>query len=312
MCEKEREIIIKIKSLQISISKYGQKTTEFKKNNSIEKLETLNISSRQIDILNLVIMYGINNVSSLAKELDLSTSGLSIIISKMVKQDLLEKMYDDEDDGRMVNLVATKKGIDVHNTVINGIAEIIETFISSLDESEYRLYTKTCKDFTSAFEAFGVEPFDESLKGKELAHYVTKTVMTIKNPFEKFFREVNANNKEEIALTDKERALLGLIIDANICTPSEISKILCTSESTVSTQLRGLYKEGYLTKEKSFEDSRKTYFYPTKKGVETFEQCEQIFNNALIGLLQLSTEETLLKILEGLNSAIILFELLLK
>lgn len=312
MYEREREIIGKIKNLQISISQYGQKTTQFSKNKSIEKLENLNLSSRQIDILNLIIVYNINTVSSLAKELDLSTSGLSIIISKIVKQGLLEKMYDDDSDGRMVILVATTMGIEVHNTIINSIADIIEIFVNSLDEDEYRLYVKSCKDFTSAFSSFGIEPFDENLKGKELANYVTKTVMTIKNPLEKFFRDVNANNKEEIYLTDKERGLLAIIINAKICTPSEIAKVFCTSESTVSTQLRGLYKKGYLTKEKSFEDSRKTYFYPTDKGVETFEKCDKIFNDAFIEVLQLIKEETQIKIIDGLDSAIILFELLLK
>lgn len=310
----ETEIIKQLESLKLSVAKYRYKNlnNNLEEENDIKKIEELKISNRQLDILSLIIDENINTVSSISNYLELSISSVSTIVSKMVKQDLIEKVYDSKNDARTVLLVATNKGYESQTFVKSVFTKIFKKFLDTLDEETKELHDIMVEKTIEVFFELGIEPYDKTMSNEMKAKYFYRNINLIKKPYQKIFRDTKNTLKEKNMLTEKEIGILTLICDLNINTPSEISSFVCTTESTISTQLKTLMKKGFIVKEKHASDSRKTYFYANECGKENFEKCRAITNDVLIKTLSIFTEEKKISILESLKSANILFELLLK
>ncbi len=310
----ENKILNKMVSLDKLIRTYTLKHNDFEvalKNNPNLK-EYMETGARQYEIMHLIETKRCNKVSELSKLLDLSPSSLSIIISKMVANNLVEKKYESTTDSRNVILTLTEKGSDNYYVLKNAYCQIVKNFISNLKEEELNLFFNALSNLTNALYMFSIKPIDENKDFDEITDLIFQNLFILKTPFEKFFRDIRHSLKDELTLTDKEITILILFLDFKTSTPSKIASLVHSSESTISTQLKKLVKKGHLEKSKSLEDSRITNFTLTKLGESTISHELSLLHIKSIELINTFQHQDKIKILDGLNSLHIMFELLLK
>lgn len=316
MCTIENEIIKGAHKLEISVSRYmhnnlSNDLTTAKTMTTIDTLENHNISDRQLDIIHLIITNNVNTVSSLAKYLGLSTSSMSTVISKMTNQKLLDKVPD-EKDGRAVTLVPTEHAILIYSLFKNIFSESFTDFINRLNKKELSLFDDCVENISNALTSSMNRTYSRNLHLSEKIDFVFETLFLTKKNYETFFRNTKSATKDDLLLTPKEMMLYRLIIEGTATTPSEISKITCTGESTISTQLKKMLKKGLIYKQKDSKDSRKTYFLTTDYGAKIFYESCDIVDNTFLEFLKNITIEKKESILESLKCSNTLFELLLK
>lgn len=107
------------------------------------------LTDRQFTILVFVHQIKPCTISDLVRELNVSSSSLSIVVSKLVKEGYLEREYPVEgEDRRKTYLYLTEKGRDVLTEVYEGIIAVFGTFFSRLDEEKQ-------KDFKEGLQKLG-------------------------------------------------------------------------------------------------------------------------------------------------------------
>ncbi len=310
----ENKILNKMFILDKLIRTYSLKYNDFDvtfKNNPNLK-EYMETGARQYEILHLIETKRCNKVSELAKLLDLSPSSLSIIISKMVANNLIEKRYESTTDLRNVILTLTESGSANYYTLKNAYCLIVKNFISNLNSEELSLFNNALSSLTSALYMFSLIPIDTNKDFDEMANLIFQNLFILKTPFEKFFRDIRHSLKDQLTLTDKEITILIIFLDFKTSIPSKIASLVHSSESTISTQLKKLVKKGHLEKSKSEEDSRITNFTLTNLGESTISHELSLLHIKSIELINTFQYQDKIKILDGLNSLHVMFELLLK
>ncbi len=310
----ESKILSKMVGLDKLIRTYTLKYNDFEvafKNNHALK-DIMETGARQYEILHLIETARCNKVSELAKLLTLSPSSLSLIISKMVNNNLIEKKYESTNDSRNVILCLTETGSYNYCTLKDTYCLIVKNFIASLNKEELTLFNNALSNLTDALSMFSVIPIKECDDYDKIADLIFQNLFILKTPFEKFFRDIRHSLKDELTLTDKEITILVLFLDFRTSTPSKISKLVHSSESTISIQLKKLVKKGHLEKSKSVEDSRITNFTLTSLGESTISHEINLLNIKAIELINTFQHQDKIKILDGLNCLHIMFELLLK
>ncbi len=269
------------------------------------------LESRQFDIMFQIIMFNQNTITKIAKELGLSKPSLSIVISKMTQKNLIEKTYDNE-DGREVLLSPTETGLEQFNTTKDFIFGTLTEFAKSLNEDEYNIYVSSLINFTKGLESFGVKEIKKDTSIELSSECIFYNSFILKSTFEANHRALAFIFEDQLKITEKEFKILLTILDQNLNTPSDIAKIICTTESTISTQLKSLVKKGYVYKEKNSGDARKTFFYITDEGKILLEKTKEMFIAEFLKMLARINEKDKKNIDKGLDNLIILFELLLK
>ncbi len=309
----DKDIVLNIALLHKVVNKYS-----FKNNYKLPYIDNcfndnkdMTLKSRQLDILYLIIANNLNTVSEISNELELSKSSLSITISKMANQELLEKVYDHSDDARHVILKETEKGRNLYNNLKTFFINELTKFFMSLNEEEKQIHKSAMQYLNVAFYSFGVKNIDyDNSTDEEILSILFENIFILKKPLEKLHRQVKNNLKDKLALTEKEMDILRFIFEFDKSTPSELAGILFSSESTISSQLKPLVKNGYLVKEKSSEDSRKTYFKITSLGIDTLNECKNLLDSQFTLIISKFSIEDKKNILEGTSRLIDLFELL--
>lgn len=95
------------------------------------------LTKNQFFILVAIDLYNYNTISKLEKFFHSSGSTISITISKLVKDGYLYKIYPSEDeDGRVIYIRLTEKGIDILKETEKGLKQVIKKFIESLEENK--------------------------------------------------------------------------------------------------------------------------------------------------------------------------------
>ncbi len=308
----EKNIIDKIKNIKNLIDIYNY---NYEKNDHLHdacNFDDAILASRQFDIFHLIISKKINKVSELSKYLDLSASSLSITISKMCNQNFLEKSYDETLDARNVILKPTEQGMTIYKQIKLFFINSLKEFYMSLNSDEVEIFSSALYDLSQSLQFYKIDVIEKTMELDALCELIFSNLFKLKVPFERFFRDAKNKYKTTISLTDKEIRLLSFLLEPDINSPSDLSKITYTKESTISTQLKNLVKKGYLTKEKSDKDIRKTYFIITDLGKETLENDIKIIENIFTELIKTFSEDDKINLTNGLLSLEVLFNLLLK
>ncbi len=313
----EVKVLEKIISLDKLIRSYMYKYNSFENFPPMAKdccsfTNYTEIGARQYEILHILYTKQCNKVSEVSKLLDLSISSLSLIISKMVANDLIEKNYETTDDSRNVVLSLTEFGENNYLILKNLYCNILKQFILSLSNEELELFQNAVTSLTDALSMFSIIYIEKNYDIDKISDLIFQNLFILKTPFEKFFRDIRNNLKDDLTLTDKEINILVIFADVKTSTPSKIAAMVHSSESTISTQLKKLVKKGHLEKSKSIEDSRITNFTLTESGSSTIQYELSLLNNQAIEIINTFKNQDKIKILDGLNYLHILFELLLK
>lgn len=96
-----------------------------------------NITIRQLQMIHIIRDDGINTISGIAKELNLSKSSTSLTISKLVKNGLLEKRSPDEDDdGRKAYFFLTQEGETEAARMESDLVEMIGRAFRDLSQED--------------------------------------------------------------------------------------------------------------------------------------------------------------------------------
>ena len=104
------------------------------------------LTGRQFSILIVVHEFQCCTISDLEKELNVSSSSLSIVVSKLVKEGYLQRTYpSEEEDRRKTYISLTQKGMSVLIEAYERIIKVFGEFYSNLDE-------KKQKDFEEGLE----------------------------------------------------------------------------------------------------------------------------------------------------------------
>ncbi len=308
----EKVIINKLSNVKSLISQYHNTNVNKETHTFHCNFDDDVFASRQFDILHLIITENINTVSNLAKYFDLSASSLSITISKMCSANLIEKSYDETSDSRNVVLKPTQHALDVHEEIKHFTTNNFKEFYNSLNKEELEIFSSALYDLSSSLQLFKIHLFTNDIELDKLSELIFENLFKLKAPFEQFFRDAKNKYKDNISLTDREIGILDFLSQPNINTPSELSCVTFTKESTISSQLKGLVKKGYLRKEKSDKDIRKTYFIITELGQTTFDNDINIIQNIFAELLETFSEDDKQNLTNGLSSLEVLFNLLLQ
>ncbi len=307
----EKEIVDRLVLLESLISKYElNKNINNNCNDYRNILKKLDIGSRQYEIIHLIINGDCNKVSELAKFLDLAKSSLSLVISKMVSKDLLTKNYDTTDDSRNVILDVTEQGKNIYQELKDLQCNALVSFLVELNEQQRVLFDNAVYRLIKTFSIFSIKPITKEHTNAEVAYIIFQNLFILKIPFEKYFREVKANLKDELTLTEKEIKILAHLSKIETSTPTEIASLFNSSESTISIQLKGLFNSGHITKTKSIMDSRKNLFSITDFGRETINREFALLQNELVNHVKIVNDVEKKNTLDGLNDLLVLFRLL--
>lgn len=104
------------------------------------------LTGRQFSILVMVHALGCCTISDLEQQLNVSSSSLSIVVSKLVKEGYLQRTYpSEEEDRRKTYISLTQKGMSVLTEAYERIIKVFGEFYSNLDE-------KKQKDFEEGLE----------------------------------------------------------------------------------------------------------------------------------------------------------------
>ncbi|HHW66261.1 MarR family winged helix-turn-helix transcriptional regulator [Defluviitalea raffinosedens] len=111
-----------------------------------------NLTGRQFTILVIVHQFECCTISDLEKELNVSNSSLSIVVSKLVKEGYLKRTYpSEEEDRRKTYISLTPKGISVLTEVYERIIKIFGDFYCNLDEKKQKDFEEGLKKLSAIF-----------------------------------------------------------------------------------------------------------------------------------------------------------------
>lgn len=120
--------IDKIQALTFSIGKKMQ--TEL-----LEQLQSSGITPPQFYILKILDRYGASRATALAKKMYVKPSAITVMIDRLVDQELVVR-YHDKNDRRAVVIELTNKGKDVFVEAMNARNQHIAKYFSQLELQE--------------------------------------------------------------------------------------------------------------------------------------------------------------------------------
>ncbi len=148
--KKTKEVSLQFLNLIIHLTHWlhGKYFKEFNKNGKTNRI----ITDRQFSILILVYQLKLCTLSDLQKELNVSSSSLSIGVSKLVKEGYLTRTYpSEEEDRRKIYLSITPKGADVLMEVHKNVLFVFEEFYENLSDDKKKDFEEGINKFKKVF-----------------------------------------------------------------------------------------------------------------------------------------------------------------
>lgn len=111
-----------------------------------------NLTGRQFTILVIVHEFKCCTISDLEKELNVSSSSLSIVVSKLVKEGYLQRQYpSEEEDRRKTYISLTQKGMSVLIEAYERIITVFGDFYCKLDEQKQKDFKEGLEKLNAVF-----------------------------------------------------------------------------------------------------------------------------------------------------------------
>jgi len=111
------------------------------------------ITQKQYHILVCIKNFGLDTITKLEKFLNSSSSTLSISISRLVKEGYLYKVPPSkEEDGRIIYIKLTKKGLDILEEKKIKMKEVFVMYINSLQEEKQVIFSEALNYLLKALE----------------------------------------------------------------------------------------------------------------------------------------------------------------
>ncbi len=258
--------------------------TNFKKNSNTN----YDISKRQLEILFLIIKKDINTISGISDYLGLSTPNISIIVSKLESLELIEKIYNINDDNRQVHLKLTDKGIDIFNQYMNKFKTLSENSMLSLSNDKRQALFPLGNKFAELFD------IDIDFEEDWFTGY-----MEILIKISSFVENVQKDSPQTFSYS--EMKILSAIYKIGINSSIELLRVLPITQSALSQYLKKLESRGYLERKVCKDDKRKRSFEVTPKGIDSITSFNKTYNEIFIQkLLSLDNnqKENLLEIFD--------------
>ncbi len=260
-----------------------------------EKLASANdeevmLSGHQFDAMAVIAFLDIHNVTKIAKTIGCSKSAASIMISRMMADDMVKKTYGhNTQDNRSIYIEVTEKGKTQLKNFMRKrlivIGNVFEKMNEKLKKEVYEGMGCLCRVYNYK-DSFLVETTDKLLD--ELGYEGEK-----RNFIERFSNFVAnrlasektiTENPQRISknLTFQQIGMLKSIYIKKINTVSKLVKHFGTSVSTVSVNVSRLCKAGYVIKEYGkTDDNRETILSLTQKAKDELQdissKCFEIF-----------------------------------
>ena len=108
-------------------------------NRTLSESEIKSFSNNDYYYLTTIYYLGKPNLSQIASELGLTKPAISVLIQKLVKMNLIEKIQSEEDK-RVYYICLTEKGkkiVDGDESLYSGISSIIENLITDKEQYKY-------------------------------------------------------------------------------------------------------------------------------------------------------------------------------
>jgi len=124
----------------------------FRKDLNSNGKDMFEITSRQFELLMALDMF--DNISALENFFNISKSSLSLTISKMESNGLVEKNhFSDESDKRIVRIRRTEKGEKITEKFKESLSEIFYNFYSKIDDEQYKNLKKGTEHLKYVFNS---------------------------------------------------------------------------------------------------------------------------------------------------------------
>ncbi|MFV0440110.1 MAG: MarR family winged helix-turn-helix transcriptional regulator [Lachnospirales bacterium] len=274
--ENLRNVILE---LEVNVNNLCKKVyqKDFKKNSKSKNL----ISERQFSILYLISRKKINTTSTIADELSLSRSNISIIVSKLETLGYVEKHQSDvEGDGRNVFFEITKNGEKILRKQIRLLEEHFFSKLKSQNNKEIAL------EIIEIGKLFGVV---YKIKGK--VNRFDNLILIILKITQYFDRKSEmAISTLDFDLSVNESKLLGML-DLGVNTIEELSENSGTTSSALSTQISNLMEKGYVDKIVDSNDKRRKYLYLTDNAIKAIKEIRKELTNSIISDIETYDKE---------------------
>lgn len=241
---------------------------------SVAMSNTEIFSGHQFDALAAVAFLDIHNVTKIASTIGCSKSAVSIMLSKMLKKNLIEKKYGyDTSDKRSIYIGITPEGKEVlekfMETRLEIVSGIYDTFSKPLlDEAKagfdcFRAIFMPQKSFLGDVVEKIIEKKSYSQKKKE---FITAFTDFVAGRIASDKEIVEDPQKLSSTLTLQQIGMLKAISAEGQDTVSKLVKTFGTSVSTVSVNVSRLARAGYVVKEYGkTKDNRETVISLTEK-----------------------------------------------
>ena len=260
-----------------------------------EKLSAVNednviLSGHQFDALAVIAFLNVHNVTKIAKLLGCSKSAASIMLSKMMNNELVEKKYGhNTDDNRSIYIDITDKGKKMLEKFMKTRLDVISNGYDIMsDELKKELQEGMaclCRVYGYK-DGFLVEMtkkiLDKTDYSKQKREYISSFASFVANRIsgEKTLSE--GQGRVSKSLTIQQVAMLKSIYFNNTNTVSKLVKFFGTSVSTVSVNVSRLAKAGFVIKEYGkTDDNRETIISLTDKAKEELhniaKKCFEMF-----------------------------------
>ncbi|MBQ8940250.1 MAG: winged helix-turn-helix transcriptional regulator [Firmicutes bacterium] len=252
--------------------------------------EEMLLSGHQFDAMAVIAFLDIHNVTKIAKTIGCSKSAASIMISKMMADDMVKKTYGHNmQDNRSIYIEVTEKGkLQLKNfmrTRLTVIGNVFEKLNENLKKEVYDGMGCLCRVYNYK-DSFLVETtnmlLDEMGYEGEKRDFIVRFSNFVANRLasEKTITE----NPQRISknLTFQQLGMLKSIHIKKINTVSKLVKHFGTSVSTVSVNVSRLCRSGYVIKEYGkTDDNRETILSVTQKAKDELQavsnRCFEIF-----------------------------------
>lgn len=277
----------KMLELITTLQRYRAK---YNKHNSLNKAKE-DISERQIKILITLYLYDKNTVSEMAKFMNISKSTLSIILSKMIKKNIICKEFPDGfDDKRKVYFKITELGQDKLREIGEALTDNFKVIYEQFSDERKKNFSEGISRL--AFTINSSKPnlyqtiinsdyYKERLQNTDEVSQMAFKLFMFFVCFIEYFQAVLSSkssvNDEFSSLTRNRYHILQCVSVLNLNTVSKLEEYLCASGSSVSIAVSRLTKDGYLFKEHPNidEDGRVVYIRLTEKGKEIIRKAKE-------------------------------------
>lgn len=251
--------------------------SQFKQNSKSEAV----ISFRQFHILHVIKKYNINTNTDIAKFFRLSKSNISIITSKMINNNFIEKVENNTADNRVTTFALTKAGEMQYQEHFDSIEQMFEVVIPELDEGIINATNEIINQFN---KALGTTITYKSWVDNFILIMIG-TATFIEEIFGRLEKMLDGK------LTQHQLRIL-LMMTCQCDTIDEISDGIGVSHSTLSIQLKTLIQKGYVVSIPNIMDKRKKTFEVTDKATELLSEIDKMKNQVIVDIILEENEET--------------------